>query len=824
MKMKSKNIWLKAGAVTMAFAVGTGVLLPSVLNSGSMSAVYAQEANAYSQVPSDVNVIDATTVWKYLDDNTDPASGLGSLTAWTTSDFNDGAWKSAAGSFGAKRGQLTEFDGFTPTVLLNQYKSDVPNEDVPTFFFRSTFEVENLSEITSITGTLYHDDAVAVYINGNKVLAVDMPAEEQENNLYYAGVSAGAPKEAKLELTKEQIQQYVKEGTNVIAVELHNDRKDSSDIYFEFKNLTLNYGEPEIEQKSVNLTVGSDETSRNLTWYANSETAGQVQYAKKSDMTNGQFPSEYQTADAISSQSNESGFYSNQATMRNLDENTEYVYRVVNGETVSKEYTFQTGDFDGAFSFAFVGDPQIGAGSLPSDIQGWNDTLDVIKNQLNPDFLFSAGDQVNTANNESQYTGYLNDTFSSLTSATTIGNHDSSSAAYNEHFNLPNESAQYGATTAGSDYWFVYNNTLFMDINSNDRSAAEHKQFMQDAIAANPDVRWKTVVFHHSIYSTASHASDGDIIDRRNELPQIFDELDIDVVLMGHDHVYTRTYMMDGFTPDRSQGVQSSVTNPTGILYLTANSASGSKYYGITAPEAEYAAVQDQSKRRTVTNVEVTNTSYTMTTYFADDMSVLDTFTIYKTLNTADMESLISQAQGLNQADYTEESWNKLQAALKAAVELKDNANATQSDIDAATTALQEAIDGLVKVGVNTNTAAMDSLISQAQGLNQADYTEESWNKLQAALKAAMELKSNANATQSDIDAAATALQEAIDGLVKVDNQDGGVVNTENPSNEQINGPQTGDTANAVEIVSAVSAFIAAGTIVVVLTKKKMNS
>ncbi|MFR1214152.1 MAG: hypothetical protein ACLSCV_04840 [Acutalibacteraceae bacterium] len=61
----------------MAFAVGTGVLLPSVLNSGSMSAVYAQEANAYSQVPSDVNVIDATTVWKHLDDNTDPASGLG---------------------------------------------------------------------------------------------------------------------------------------------------------------------------------------------------------------------------------------------------------------------------------------------------------------------------------------------------------------------------------------------------------------------------------------------------------------------------------------------------------------------------------------------------------------------------------------------------------------------------------------------------------------------------------------------------------------------------------------------------------------------------
>ena len=53
------------------------------------------------------------------------------------------------------------------------------------------------------------------------------------------------------------------------------------------------------------------------------------------------------------------------------------------------------------------------------------------------------------------------------------------------------------------DYWFVYDNTLFMVINSNNRSTAEHKEFMESAIAQNPDVRWKTVVFHHSVYSTA---------------------------------------------------------------------------------------------------------------------------------------------------------------------------------------------------------------------------------------------------------------------------------------------------------------------------------
>src|SRR5699024_10813030 len=97
-----------------------------------------------------------------------------------------------------------------------------------------------------------------------------------------------------------------------------------------------------------------------------------------------------------------------------------------------------------------------------------------------------------------------------------------------------------------------------------------------------PDVKWKTVIFHNSVYSTASHVNDGDIIKRREQLPAEFENLDIDVVLMGHDHVYTRTYMMveenGSIVPDKTEEVQSSVTNPEGVLYLTASSASGSKY------------------------------------------------------------------------------------------------------------------------------------------------------------------------------------------------------------------------------------------------------
>ena len=699
--MKKRIVQLQIGAAAIAAILGTGSVINAFPCSAALVTAYAKEQNT----EENVTVVNEKTTWKYLDNNTDPASGLSSLTAWTTPDFNDSAWKSAAGKFGAKRGALTSFNGFTPTVLLQQYQDQENSKCTPTFFFRTTFNAQNIDQITSVTGTLFHDDAVAVYLNGQLITSADMPDEKHENNLYYAGVSAGAPKEASVVLTKDQLKSILKEGSNVLSVELHQDRESSSDIYFEFQNLSLNYNEnntdgdnsgsndEKVTQKSIFLTVGNDTSSQGITWYADTETAGEVQYAVKTGDT---FPENYLTVPASSTAANEKGFYSNQAVLTGLLPDKEYVYRVKNGDTISDIYSFTSGNNDGSYEFAFVGDPQIGAGSTDSDIEGWNETLKTISSKFNADFLLSGGDQVNTASNETQYTGYINELFTSLPSATTIGNHDSGSAAYNQHFNLPNESADKGQTTAGSDYWFVYENTLFINLNSNDRSTAEHKAFIEEAIAANPNVKWKTVVFHHSIFSTASHVDDGDIITRRNELPQVFKDLDIDVVLMGHDHVYTRTYMMDGTTPDTSKGVQSSVTNPTGILYLTANSASGSKYYDIKAPNAEYSAKMDQSYRRTVTDIKVTDTSYTMKTYYADDLSLLDEFTIYKADNTA-LLNKINELKNLSESDYTKDSWKSFSDALTSAEELLKNSDATQDMLDASLLDLQTAYENLVK-------------------------------------------------------------------------------------------------------------------------------
>ena len=633
-----KNKVLKVSMVTLALLMSAGY----VVQDYQVTPTYAET----TKIGDSVQLISTATTWKYLDNNVDPGTETDRY-AWTKADYNDSEWKSEAGKFGAKKGKLEDLgDGFVPTVLLNQYINGVNGDDIPAFFFRTTVNISNLDDFSSLSGKLYYDDAAIVYINGVKVASFDEPEGGFESNMSYGGSNASNPKEGVISLTKEQLKDVIKTGQNTIAVELHQGRASSSDIYFEFNNLQVDYGQEEttVEQKALNLTIGEDETKMNLTWYANTNTSGTVQLAKAGAMINGEFPSQFTTVEATNNQANDKGFYYNQATLANLEENTKYVYRVVNGDQVSKIYDFTTKDFDGSYNFIFAGDPQIGAsGSASKDTEGWDKTLSDSINKFNPNFILSAGDQVNTASDENQYSGYLDhEELTSVPQATTIGNHDSSSNAYTQHFNLPNETAK-GETAAGTDYWYVYNNTLFMNINTNNTSTAEHKAFMKEAIKENQDVRWKVVVFHHSVYSVASHSVESSILKRREELTPVFDDLGIDVVLMGHDHVYVRSNMMKGMKVSQETKDLTSVTDPEGILYLTANSASGSKYYDIkTNISTDFVAKMDQSKQRSISNIEVSENSFKVTTYLYNSndnqWSTLDEFTINKSVETNNQE------------------------------------------------------------------------------------------------------------------------------------------------------------------------------------------
>ena len=120
------------------------------------------------------------------------------------------------------------------------------------------------------------------------------------------------------------------------------------------------------------------------------------------------------------------------------------------------------------------------------------------------------------------------------------------------------------------------------------------------------------------------------------------------------------------------------------------------------------------------------------------------------------------------QATYTPASWDAFKPALTAAEAVLAKADATQKEVDDALTALNTAIDKLVKVA---NKTELKKSIDAANKLNKADYTPASWTKLQTALTTANTVYANANATQAQVDQARTSLTTAIGALVKVANK-----------------------------------------------------
>ena len=84
------------------------------------------------------------------------------------------------------------------------------------------------------------------------------------------------------------------------------------------------------------------------------------------------------------------------------------------------------------------------------------------------------------------------------------------------------------------------------------------------------------------------------------------------------------------------------VVDPDGILYITANSASGSKYYNIVPRQQEYIASRWQEDVPTFSTINVDEVSLSISTYRTDTMEKIDeTYTIVKALDNSSLLELI---------------------------------------------------------------------------------------------------------------------------------------------------------------------------------------
>lgn len=492
--------------------------------------------------------------------------------------------------------------------------------------------------------------------------------------------------------------------TGFAATEHWNDNSGKKAISDEWSQWKTKWETIKTDYEKVSMVPGADATKLNYAWYSKKADEAKVRISTNVDMSKtteadgsntysenykeftGTYK-EYKKIDDVT-------YYANKVTITELKENTTYYYQcLVDGKWTSVK-KFKTGDTSN-FSFLYVGDPQIGAskGQTPTesseaqsadiaarnDAFSWNKTLTAaISEHSDVDFIVSAGDQINNTGDdngqEREYAGFLSaDVLSNVPVAPTIGNHDSKFANYQNHFNVPNAyTEEQNATPAGNDYYYTYGDVLFIVLNTNNYNCADHEALIKKAEQAAPNAKWKIVTFHHDIYGSGYDHSDSDGIVLRTQLTTLLDKYDIDVVLQGHDHTYSRSYMLtsdgnthtaytkdnvkdeylnvkDGKTDDSAalsskqeylnqnlcykivDKTQGTINNPEGVLYMEANSATGSKYYNLISTQQDYIAERSQTWTPTYSVVNVTSDSFTINTYDVNTGDKIDnSFTITK--------------------------------------------------------------------------------------------------------------------------------------------------------------------------------------------------
>lgn len=90
----------------------------------------------------------------------------------------------------------------------------------------------------------------------------------------------------------------------------------------------------------------------------------------------------------------------------------------------------------------------------------------------------------------------------------------------------------------GPNYIVRGSGVRFVIANSNDLD----REWLEEALVAGAGDRWTIVVFHHPVLSPGLHGS----TEGFEDLPALFEEHAVDLVLNGHDHMYAVTKPQDG--------------------------------------------------------------------------------------------------------------------------------------------------------------------------------------------------------------------------------------------------------------------------------------
>lgn len=337
----------------------------------------------------------------------------------------------------------------------------------------------------------------------------------------------------------------------------------------------------------------------------------------------------------------------------------------------SEKYTYTIGDngytFNGSFTtlpeqgssdsvkFAFLADTQV-SNAVNSKAAGA--TFAQLNEIDDLGFVYIGGDLTDNSDNKTQWEElFVNsgayptaglDCLSNNLLAVAIGNHDKDygDSALSNYVNVP---AEAGNIVYSVDYGVLKFVVLNLESAKSDEAVREQqREYLEAEVAeAKSNNQWIVVGFHKSIYTGASHIVDSDVIEARKYWSPILADLDVDVVLQAHDHVYARGFVNgDGSRSEVEMDETGAyISKDNAPLYMVGGHAGGLKWYSQKdytvgdgdplLPNYEFLDVNstdgengsDKTQQQVYTIFEVSDAEITSTTYMFKYDTDTDTIT-----------------------------------------------------------------------------------------------------------------------------------------------------------------------------------------------------
>lgn len=240
------NVKFKANVPGAAFLIN-GQPVPGAKFDGMLFAPVTLEASA----PAGYNFVG----WSKVGNSTVTDIHKGDAWSYWDQGSLDGTdWKTGNASNWAQ-GPTPLGYGKSSIVTTISYGSDSSNK-YPTYYFRKNLTVDTEPEnIASLTLNFTADDGFVVYINGTEATRYLLPDGEITYETYATTYANDNPDSGEIELPAS----LLRKGTNIIAVEVHNNVPGSSDLYWDAEiSYTVTSGNAIVSRERA-LQLNTDE-------------------------------------------------------------------------------------------------------------------------------------------------------------------------------------------------------------------------------------------------------------------------------------------------------------------------------------------------------------------------------------------------------------------------------------------------------------------------------------------------------------------------------------------------------------------------------------